>query len=77
MGYKTSDNAEKEKLEKKGHKVIACIGVPFSGPIYVFDFDMTETIIEPTEKEQIAEILSEEKPKQRGNPNWKKGAKRK
>lgn len=60
MGYKTSDYAEKERLEREGHTVIGLIGVPFSGTIYEFDFDVKQ---EPD--------LEPEKPR-RGNPNWRK-----
>jgi len=63
MGYKTSDYAEKERLEREGHTVIGLIGVPFSSPIYEFDFDVKQ---EPVVKEDEAE-----RPR-RGNPNWRK-----
>ena len=81
MGYKTTNNAEKERLEQEGHKVIACKGIPFSGPEYEFDFcldypapnvEIEEEKIVPATTHAIAPAKKEVKAKKkpRGNPNW-------
>ena len=67
MGYKTSDYAEKERLEQEGHTVIGLTSVPFSSVVtYEFDFDVKH---EPDVKAEPA--IEPEKPR-RGNPNWRK-----
>jgi hypothetical protein len=87
MGYKTTDNAEKEKLEKEGHKVIALKGIPYSGPEYEFDFDVPvkseapkeaiKEVIEKVEKEvEVPKKEIKEQPKRKGNPQWFGGKKK-
>ena len=86
MGYKTTDYTEKERLEKEGHKVIACKGILKSGPEYEFDFDKEE--IKNVEIVSIPAVVGKEEksieenkdikepPKKRGNPKWFKGMKK-
>ena len=61
MGYKTSDVAEKERLEKEGHTVTACIGVPYGSPIYEFDFDVTDKAVEIVSNPPVEQIEEQTK----------------